>query len=419
MKSIKPSESSAVIASWDVGVRESVALARGTLLTLRGRKVIPELVICPPFVALSEVRKVIARSHAALGAQNMAWEAQGAFTGEISPRMLEELGVTHVILGHSERRQLLGETDEMINKKVQKALDHDLIVVLCVGETSDERNSGTYRDAIKDQLLKALNGIRLKSSDRLLIAYEPVWAIGTGHSAELEQVLEMHEWIKAILTERFSEIRTNVRVLYGGSVDTENAYRFLREPLVDGVLVGSASVKINQFNDIVHAASEVLDKRHRGFDDLRVHFQTDAGHAHWILDAFLPVQNEFFRNHVENLPISRNLDGLGSVNDPDHITLSDFPIGPSHRDHAMTFQTHHMSAIHRDHGMLYGNTGHALSFFQSLGNRRHGFFNIGNHPAANPGRHCFADTNDGRSGSLGFLFTHHHPDGGGADIQAN
>lgn len=251
-----------IIANWkmNVGVRESVALARGTLLTLRGRKVIPELVICPPFVALSEVRKVIARSHAALGAQNMAWEAQGAFTGEISPRMLEELDVSHVILGHSERRQLFHETDEMINKKVQKALDHDLVAVLCVGESKAERDAGIRQERVNDQLLKALNGLRLKNADKLLVAYEPVWAIGTGQSAELPDVFEMHAFIKAVLAERFPDVNASTfRVLYGGSVDGQNAYGLMRDKLVDGVLVGSASVKLSSFSEIVEAASEVLE----------------------------------------------------------------------------------------------------------------------------------------------------------------
>lgn len=251
-----------IIANWkmNVGVRESVALARGTLLTLRGRKKIPELVICPPFVALSEVRKVIARSHVALGAQNMSWEEQGAYTGEISPRMLEELGATHVLLGHSERRQLLGETSEMIQKKVQKALEHNLKVILCVGETKAQRDAGEERSVVKEQLEKAVEGLRLKQVENVLIAYEPVWAIGTGQSADLSQMLEMHEWIKSVLSDRLSDVTpAQIRVLYGGSVTPENAYSFLREPLVDGVLVGGASVKLNQFNEIVQAASEVLE----------------------------------------------------------------------------------------------------------------------------------------------------------------
>jgi triosephosphate isomerase (TIM) len=253
-----------IIANWkmNVGVRESVALARATLLTLRGRRVIPELVVCPPYVALSEVRKVVARSHVALGSQNMSWEAQGSFTGEISPRMLEELGVSHVLIGHSERRQLLHEDDDIINRKLKKALDHDLVPVLCIGESAQQREAGDARDVINAQLARGLDGARLNRTDRLFVAYEPIWAIGKGKSAELGQVLEMHGYIRDILAGLFSGIdEGQVRVLYGGSVDADNAYRFLREDQVDGVLVGSASIKINQFNDIVSAASEVLEAR--------------------------------------------------------------------------------------------------------------------------------------------------------------
>ena len=174
--------------------------------------------------------------------------------------MLEELGVTHVLLGHSERRQLLGETDEMIQKKLHKALEHNLVVILCVGETKAQRDAGQEQAVVKAQLEKAVEGLRFKQADKLLIAYEPVWAIGTGQSADLSQMLEMHQWIKSVIHDRFKDIAVaQVRVLYGGSVTPENAYTFLREPLVDGVLVGGASVKLNQFNEIVQAASEVLE----------------------------------------------------------------------------------------------------------------------------------------------------------------
>ncbi|MBI5794281.1 triose-phosphate isomerase [Candidatus Uhrbacteria bacterium] len=251
-----------IIANWkmNVGVRESVALARGTLLTLRGRKHLPELVICPPSVALSEVRKVVARSGALLGAQNVFWEEAGAFTGEISARMLQELGVTHAIIGHSERRHQLGETDEMVNKKVLHVLEHQLTPILCVGETKQERQAGKSKEVVLGQLKAALSGVRLRPSDHLLVAYEPVWAIGTGESATVADIVEMQSSIRSLVQEILGErTLSQLRVLYGGSVDGENAYGFLREKEVDGVLVGGASVKINQFRDIVHAACEVLE----------------------------------------------------------------------------------------------------------------------------------------------------------------
>lgn len=251
-----------IVANWkmNVGVRESVALARASLLTLRGRKVIPELVICPPFVALSEVRKVVARSSAMIGAQDMHWEPTGSYTGETSSRMLLELGVSHVILGHSERRIHLGETDEMVNKKVLHALSESLVPVVCVGESKQERDSGDARVVVEKQIATALRGVRLRPQDRLYLAYEPVWAIGTADAAAVADVLEMHALIRLVLSELFPQASSAcVRVLYGGSVDGGNAYGFLRESEVDGVLVGGASVKIHQFKEIVEAAAEVLE----------------------------------------------------------------------------------------------------------------------------------------------------------------
>jgi triosephosphate isomerase len=251
-----------IIANWkmNVGVRESVALARGTLLTLRGRKVIPDMVICPPFVALGEVRKVVARSSASLGAQNMFWEETGSYTGETSTRMLQELHVSHVLIGHSERRGILGETDEMVNKKVLRALDTQLVPVLCLGETADQREQGETREVVQTQLTTALAGVRLKSGQKLFVAYEPIWAIGSGNSATVADVVEVHAFIRSLLNEFFPDAHERqLSVLYGGSVNADNAYGLLRESEVDGVLVGGASVKINQFKGVVQAAAEVLE----------------------------------------------------------------------------------------------------------------------------------------------------------------
>jgi len=250
-----------IIANWkmNVGVRESVALARASLLTLRGRTVIPELVICPPFVALSEVRKVIARSAAQIGAQDMHWEPTGSFTGETSSRMLLELGVNHVILGHSERRNHLGETDEMINKKVLHALSESITPIVCVGETKQQRDAGDARSSVERQITSALQGVRLRSQDKLFLAYEPVWAIGAGEAASVGEVLEMHRFMRLVANELCGEsAQKQIVIIYGGSVDGHNAYGFLREPEIEGVLVGGASVKINQLKDIVGAAAEVL-----------------------------------------------------------------------------------------------------------------------------------------------------------------
>lgn len=248
-----------VIANWkmNVGTRESVALGRGVLLSLRGRKVIPDTVICPPFVALGEVRKLIARSKVSLGAQNMSWEEQGSFTGEISPRMLEEAGVSHVILGHSERRNILGETDEMINKKLLTALKSGLVPILCIGEQKADRDGGKAEEVVLGQLRAALKGVHLKKKDQLFIAYEPIWAIGTGVSATPQDAVEMHSVIRSAAADLLGE--ANFSILYGGSVNSDNAYEFLRENEVDGVLVGGASLKLNQFTGIISAAAEVME----------------------------------------------------------------------------------------------------------------------------------------------------------------
>ncbi len=247
-----------IIANWkmNVGVRESVALARATLLTLRGRKQVPELVICPPFVALCEVHKVVARSGVSLGAQDVFWKDSGAFTGEISGRMLAEFGTTHVLIGHSERRAHLGETDAMVNLKVLYALEVGLIPVVCVGETRAQKEAGDAHKVVRDQLVCACASVRLRSRDRLYVAYEPIWAIGAGEACTLGDALEMHTMIRSVLSKLCSA--DQLKVLYGGSVDGENAHGFLREREVDGVLVGGASVKINQFKGVVEAACEVV-----------------------------------------------------------------------------------------------------------------------------------------------------------------
>ena len=251
-----------LIANWkmNVGIRESVALARGTLLTLRGRKLIPELVICPSSIALSEVRKIVARSSVSLGAQNVFWEPSGAHTGETSTRMLQEVGVSHVILGHSERRYELGETDEMIQKKVLHVLFEQMTPIVCIGESKQQREAGQTQEVIRTQIISALSSVHLRGSERVLIAYEPLWAIGSGVAASVGEVIEVHQFIRSLLQELFPGVSSQqLPLLYGGSVDGENAYGFLREEAVDGLLIGGASVKINQFKDIVEACGEVLE----------------------------------------------------------------------------------------------------------------------------------------------------------------
>lgn len=250
-----------IIGNWkmNIGIRESAALSRGVLLAVRGQKVVPDVVVCPPFVALGEVRKIVARSRVALGAQNMHFEDSGAFTGEISARMLLELGVAYVIIGHSERRQHMHETNDMIHAKIIAALSHKLKPILCVGETHEERERGHSERAVAEQLRSALRHVKI-GRDGLVVAYEPVWAIGTGEAATPADAVAMHEMIRRVIGEELPEdAAKNSPIIYGGSVDGANAYSFLREPAIQGVLVGNASVKISQFTEIIKAASDVLE----------------------------------------------------------------------------------------------------------------------------------------------------------------
>ena len=163
----------------NLGVRESVALARGVIYAIRGKKFVPDIVICPSYTALSEVRKVIARSSMMLGAQNMSSEDKGTYTGEISARQLQELSVSHVLVGHSERRAQHNETDEVVNAKTKKALEKGFVPVVCVGEGKEERDAGGEYGVIKEQLNKVFKGISLKREQKLFVAYDPLWAIGS------------------------------------------------------------------------------------------------------------------------------------------------------------------------------------------------------------------------------------------------
>ncbi len=209
-----------------------------------------EVLVCPPFTAIYAVKREIEGSPIKLGAQNMFYEEKGAFTGEISPLMLKDLGCSYVILGHSERRHIFGETDELINKKVASAVKHGLVPILCVGELLEERESGKTKNVVERQLLEGLKG--LKEGDEFVIAYEPVWAIGTGKTATPEQAQEVHKFIRELLAENFGrEKAERVRILYGGSVKPENIKGLMEMPDIDGALVGGASLRAASFAKIV------------------------------------------------------------------------------------------------------------------------------------------------------------------------
>ncbi len=217
------------------------------------------VVVCPPFTSLQAVAKAVEDSTIQIGAQNMHPEAAGAFTGEISPGMLRQLFVTYVILGHSERRSIFGETDAFINRKVLAALESSLRPIVCVGETLEEREAEQTLQVVRTQLEGALKGVKKKDGDFLVIAYEPVWAIGTGRTASPEMAQDVHKAIRDILAEQFGAVVANrIRILYGGSMKAENAAELLAQPDIDGGLIGGASLEARSFVKIVEAAEKLV-----------------------------------------------------------------------------------------------------------------------------------------------------------------
>ena len=210
------------------------------------------IVLCPPFTALSAVGAAIEGSHLALGAQNLHDKTNGAFTGEISASMLRDLHVTHVIIGHSERRSIFGEDDAFVNRKVHAALGATLRPILCVGELLAEREANQTMEVVRRQVEKGLEGVPAAKADHVIIAYEPVWAIGTGKTASSAQAQEVHAFIRKVLVSMHGEaIARRVRIQYGGSVKGSNARELLQQPDIDGALVGGASLESKGFVEII------------------------------------------------------------------------------------------------------------------------------------------------------------------------
>ncbi|MFZ5924701.1 MAG: triose-phosphate isomerase [Bacillota bacterium] len=213
-----------------------------------------EVVVCPPFTALDAVREALRGSNLELGAQNMHWEEEGAFTGEVSPLMLKNLGCMYVILGHSERRTYFGETDESVNRKVKSAVLNGLLPIICVGETLEERDAGKTEEVVVRQTKAALAGVKTNGAERIVIAYEPVWAIGTGRSATADEANRVIRIIRQTVAEVFNErIAQEMRIQYGGSVKPQNIADFLGQPEIDGALVGGASLDAAAFAAIVQS----------------------------------------------------------------------------------------------------------------------------------------------------------------------
>ncbi|HEV8586402.1 MAG TPA: triose-phosphate isomerase [Methylomirabilota bacterium] len=246
-----------VIANWKMfgTLAEARPLATGVRDGLKRLKGV-DVVLCPPFTVLSAVAEILQGTPIVLGAQNCHSEASGAHTGEIAPPMLVELGCQSVLVGHSERRREMGETDALINKKVGGALAHGLTPVLCVGETAEERRQGLTFTTLEGQLRAGLAGLESAALGRVVLAYEPVWAIGTGVNATPAQAAEVHGYLRGLVSELASkEIAQGLRVLYGGSVKADNVDVLLAESEIDGALVGGASLNAQGFVSIVKKAA--------------------------------------------------------------------------------------------------------------------------------------------------------------------
>ncbi|RBP69029.1 triosephosphate isomerase [Alkalibaculum bacchi] len=210
-----------------------------------------DAVICPTYTSLSTAIELLKDTDVKVGAQNMHWTTSGAYTGEISGEMLKELGVEYVIIGHSERRQYFAETDETVNKKVLKALSLDLIPIVCVGESLEEREKGLQEDIVTNQVRLALEGVTKDQISKVIIAYEPIWAIGTGKTASSEQAEEVCKWIRETVEKLYTSQESEaIRIQYGGSVNKSNVKELMGMPNIDGALVGGASLKMD-FVDLI------------------------------------------------------------------------------------------------------------------------------------------------------------------------
>ncbi len=223
-----------------------------------------EIAIMPPFTALSEVKKVLSNTSILTGAQDTFWEETGAYTGEISPSMIKDAGCDYVIVGHSERRQYFGDTDENVNKKIKAALSVGLHPILCIGETLEERENNETMNKVKKQLKKGLKGIDKDLFSKVILAYEPIWAIGTGRTASPEQAEEVHGFIRGQVAKMVGKDTSScVIILYGGSVKPKNAFALIKERNINGALVGGASLEANSFAEIINEAKKAYKEKQK------------------------------------------------------------------------------------------------------------------------------------------------------------
>jgi len=244
-----------VVGNWKLNKTVADALAvvtdlKNQVATIRD----VEIGVAPVFTALASVCKRLEDSNIGVSGQNCHWETSGAFTGEVSAPLLVDVGCKYVIIGHSERRQFFGETDATVQRKVRAALDAGLVAIVCIGETEAERDGGQTMDRVTTQLNAALTSVDRSESDRLIVAYEPVWAIGTGRTATPAQAQEVHAHIRSLLGHSLGPAGDTIRIQYGGSVKPDNAAELMAQPDIDGALVGGASLKAADFAAIIKAA---------------------------------------------------------------------------------------------------------------------------------------------------------------------
>ena len=232
----------------------TISLISDIKKVLSGKNLIAETIICPPFINLETAHALLKDSTIKLGAQNVYFEESGAFTGEISPSMLKSVGCEFVILGHSERRTIFGESDQVINKKIKISIKHGLKPIFCVGETLEEREKGVTFRVIEAQLTNGLKEISESELENLIVAYEPVWAIGTGRNATPQQAQEVHQFIRGLIERLYSQnFASQLVIQYGGSVKADNAQELLSQQDIDGALVGGACLKADSFFKIIEA----------------------------------------------------------------------------------------------------------------------------------------------------------------------
>jgi triosephosphate isomerase len=247
-----------IIANWkmNLNLAQTISLTKDIFNGLKKFKkdlAKIDLVLCPSFPYLIEVKKIISKLNISLGAQDCFWEECGSYTGEVSPLQLKEIGCQYVIVGHSERRENLKETDEMVHEKIKTILKNDLIPIICIGETFEERQKGLKDYIIINQISKVLEGINLTTDKKIVVAYEPVWVIGSGRALNPIEL----DYINKIIFQRLIDlyplliVKNNFRIIYGGSVDRKNIKKFLEREMVDGVLVGGASLKASEFIEMV------------------------------------------------------------------------------------------------------------------------------------------------------------------------